>query len=701
MVSFGLPAKIGVAFVKSVTAALLVAGVAYGQDQGDMHRPPKGGFDRAVGGAGAGLERLLHAALQKHGFVVQSAPVQRESGVMGLSGSPPPQFPAAETMRVAGVIVRFRDSRAQTLAGANQPPQQELMSAIHAVVPVRLRYSGAIAGRMHVFRFDEAIDFPTAEGLVRRLSRSPLVEHVEPDIIESSQAVSTDPDYLLYQWNMKGAVDGFDGGIDAASAWRHTTGSSRITVAVVDTGVLPHPEFADRLLPGYDFVSDIVSANDGDGPDADASDPGTYRFAGECDPASLPQNSTWHGTHVAGVIGANGANGVGVAGVTWQSRILPVRVLGKCGGRTSDIVNGIAWAAGLPVPGAPANPFPAQIINLSLGGFRPSGCDRAYQEAINGAIGQGALVVVAAGNGQQDAAYYTPANCEGVLTVAAVDHQGEYASYSNLSFTKVHLAAPGGDIGYFGDERYGIYSTVNSGTRSPDFPSWAFLQGTSMAAPHVSGIAALSLAVNPRLSGAELNFLLRLGSNSFPEGTYCALSGRCGAGIANAPGSLRAASILSGYTLVYEFYNSDLNHYFRTGGKTEAALVNTGAAGAGWYDTQDYFYAWNGPGDGALPVCRFYGTPGIGPNSHFYTASARECELVKRDPGWTYEGIAFYAKLPSAGSCRPGERVVYRAYNNRWMYNDSNHRYTTDLAQYFRLIEQGWIGEGAALCSAF
>src|SRR5205823_4685517 len=182
------------------------------------------------------------------------------------------------------------------------------------------------------------------------------------------------------------------GGINLPPAWDVTTGSASLTVAVVDSGVVPHADLAGRLVPGYDFISDASMSNDGDGRDADARDPGDYGCNGAA--------SSWHGTHVAGTIGAASNNGAGVAGINWSSKILPVRVMGKCGGYTSDIVDGMRWAAGIAVIGVPANANPARVINLSLGS--DGACSSAFQSAVNDVIARGTVVVAAAGNSNSD-----------------------------------------------------------------------------------------------------------------------------------------------------------------------------------------------------------------------------------------------------------------------------------------------------------
>ncbi|MBN9429234.1 MAG: S8 family peptidase [Burkholderiales bacterium] len=646
------------------------------------------------------LDGALRSLLQREGIEVRapmaSSPIEPDAAAIKELESRSSQLGKSATVpqtQAVGLMLRFGEPAIQALAEAGQPPSAETIASIGAASSVPLQYQRAMSGRLYLWRFEQPIDLQQAESVAEALRRLPGVELVELDLVVQTQATSYDP-YYGDQWNMRGILAG---GINVEPAWSLTTGSSRVVVAVVDSGVLPNPEFSSRLLPGYDFVSDPLNSNDGDGRDADATDPGNWSPAGGCGPGSAAQSSSWHGTHVAGIIAADGANGWGIAGVSWRSTILPVRVVGRCGGLMSDIIDGIQWAVGLPVPGIPNNPNPAQIVNLSLGGYSPSGCNVSLQETINRAIGQGALLVVAAGNSSQNAALFTPANCRAVLTVVSVDPWGDLASYSNYDFSG-DISAPGGDMIY--GRLYGILSTVDAGTRSWGVPAYAYLQGTSMAAPHVSGAAALALAMNPALSGGELYYLLKLSSASFPSASlYCSLIKICGAGIVDASVSTLIAGALSSFKLVYEFYNVDLNHYFRTGAKGEAGLINKGSAGPGWYDTGDYFYAWSDASTGAVPVCRFYGTPGIGPNSHFYTASAAECEWLKNtDPGWTYEGIAFYAKLPVNGACPSNTVPIYRAYNMRWMHNDSNHRYTPRKSEYDKLVAKGWAGEGVTLC---
>ena len=199
---------------------------------------------------------------------------------------------------------------------------------------------------------------------------------------------------------------------------------------------------------------------------------------------------------MAGIIGAMTNNSSGIAGINWGAKILPVRVLGKCGGTDSDIIDGMRWAAGLPVPGVPTNPNPARVMNLSLSGSATT-CPTTYQAAINDVVAKGALIVVAAGNNAVNVAAAKPANCPGVITVAATNLYGDITSYSNYG-NGIDISAPGGDA-------YGaIYSTVNSGTQGPLYSDYGYIAGTSQAAPHVAATAALMLSANPSLTVQQL-----------------------------------------------------------------------------------------------------------------------------------------------------------------------------------------------------
>ncbi|HEY6125376.1 MAG TPA: S8 family peptidase, partial [Steroidobacteraceae bacterium] len=296
------------------------------------------------------------------------------------------------------------------------------------------------------------------------------------------------------------------------------------------TGYRPHADLAANILPGYDFIGDTFVANDGNGRDSDASDPGDWINAGECapgDPAAF-EASSWHGTHVAGTIAALTNNSSGVAGVAFNAKVVPARVLGKCGGYTSDIADAIVWTSGGTVSGVPANANPAKVLSISLGGG--GACGTTTQNAINSARSRGASVVVAAGNSNANASNFSPANCTGVVTVAAVGRNGGKASYSNFGAT-VEVAAPGGSGG-----ANSVLSTLNSGSTGPGADNYALYNGTSMATPHVSGVVALMLSVKPTLTPDQVTSILQSTARAFP-----ATCSQCGSGIVNANAAVDAA----------------------------------------------------------------------------------------------------------------------------------------------------------------
>ena len=419
--------------------------------------------------------------------------------------------PAGATDRL---IVKLREPALQ--AAANQR-----IDEIGGRFGERLRRLRGMSGGGHVVQLARRLSRGEAHALAQRLARDPAVAHVEPDALMQPLATPNDA-YYSQQWSFYEPA----GGINLPAAWDITTGASGITVGVIDSGVVAHADLAGRLVAGHDFIGDTTVSNDGDGRDPDASDPGDYGCEGSV--------SSWHGTHVAGTIGAAGHNGIGVAGVNWGSKIQPLRALGRCGGYTSDIVDAMRWAAGIAVPGVPANATPVRVINLSLGGS--GACSPAFQNAVNDVTSRGVVVVVAAGNSNVDASGATPASCSGVIAVAATLRSGGRAGYSNFG-PKVALAAPGGGSGS------GIVSTFNAGSTGPGADSYAQYQGTSMATPHVAGVVSLMLSVNPALTPAQVLATLQATARTFPAGTGSDCSqALCGAGIVNAAAAVAAAA---------------------------------------------------------------------------------------------------------------------------------------------------------------
>ena len=277
------------------------------------------------------------------------------------------------------------------------------------------------------------------------------------------------------------------------------------------------------MLPGYDFIAESAFSNDGNGRDSDPTDAGNWTVDNQCFTGSKATASDWHGTHVAGTIAAIANNNEGIAGVAPEAKIVPVRVLGACGGFDSDITDGIIWAAGGSVRGVPANHHPAQVINMSIGS--EGTCTTPYRQAIAQANKRGSIVVVAAGNNNFDASKSSPGNCEDVINVGATDKNGKRSYFSNYG-SRVDVSAPGGDRRYWGG---GILSTLNAGKTAPGKADYAEYQGTSMAAPHVAGIVALMKAVDPKLTYAQAKKVLQSTSQS----VECDQSA-CGSGIVNA-----------------------------------------------------------------------------------------------------------------------------------------------------------------------
>jgi len=319
------------------------------------------------------------------------------------------------------------------------------------------------------------------------------------------------------------------GGSNFPAMWARTQGAENVVVAVVDSGIVAsHPDidFAKNILPGYDFVSQAVEfADDGTpGYDNDPTEPQSAQIVRACPQGTA--DSGWHGTHVAGIAGAAAANnGNGIAGGAWNIKILPVRALSKCGAGTRlDIAIGVYWAAGISIEGVPDNPNPADIINMSLSGLAPNGCDPLYQRAIDAATEKGVTVIVAAGNSGSDAASRSPANCKNVISVAASDARGHMTNYSNFG-NLIDIMAPGGatDRDDNGDgQPDGILSTIDA-----DF---TYYQGTSMASPLVAAAAALLKSENPNLKPGDIRQILK--DNAIPrDATQCPKS--CGAGLLN------------------------------------------------------------------------------------------------------------------------------------------------------------------------
>jgi serine protease len=448
----------------------------------------------------------------------------------------------------ARVIVKYRENSSMLW----QTDEVALRSIMSARTGENISANRRISGRLQVV---QAEGISNAE-LISKLSAESDVEYALPDQFRTPQAVTPNDQYFSNQWYLKATERS---AIDAIDAWTVTTGSASIVVAVLDTGILPdHPDlnanivFSSGSLYGYDFITNPVIANDGDGRDADPSDPGDWVTLSDISTYSIlsgcsKSDSSWHGSKVAGVIGASSNNTIGIAGVAWNVRILPVRVLGKCGGYDSDIMAAMLWASGISVSGVADNLTPAKIINLSLGSS--GSCPAYYSDVISQVTGQGTLIVASAGN--DGSSVHAPANCSGILGVSAISNTGSKLAYSSFG-SEIALSAPGG-----GACTYAISAPLNTSLTSPGLGTYDYatcVSGTSFSAPLVSGVAALMLAANASLTPAQLTSLLRSSASTFPSisglstctsttaSVECnCTTASCGAGMLNAKAAVLAA----------------------------------------------------------------------------------------------------------------------------------------------------------------
>lgn len=510
------------------------------------------------------------------------------ASAVGLATAQPRGTPRAENApdRVYGLVVQLRDApshaalaREHALArDANEVPREV---ARWQRLVADLRNDGAVLRELpawangaprrdpvgasaQLLRFAQPLTAEQAGRVSARLTARPEVAWVAANTRERRQATAAnapgDPYFpgLSQQWwlqpvqgsnasPIEGRLRGVPGFLPAWLA--STTGSAAAVVALLDSGITCHPDLGNltpgciggAILPGYDFVTDWDPvaqrgyANDGDGRDADPRDPGDWVSAADrsADPTRYGgcdvEDSSWHGTIIAGLLAARTDNGVGVAAMNWNGRVLPVRVAGKCGADVVDIVDGMRWAAGLPAckrsDGAggcaefvPANPFPARVINISFGGS--AACGELYQQAIDevrAAPGGGAVVVAAAGNGW--AAPSRPANCQRVIGVAALNRDGFKTNYSNFGAT-LAISTIGGDDYCDNASECGAWASLladsglltigNGGAQSPagcatpGANCYYHHFGTSFSAPLVAGAVSLMLSVRPDLTVSQI-----------------------------------------------------------------------------------------------------------------------------------------------------------------------------------------------------
>ncbi len=540
--------------------------------------------------------------------------------------------------RTPQLIIKFRDD---VQRAALSPREHVALVAAETGIP--MVHQRSMAFGWEVVSLFRALPVGEAEATAAMVTRHPDVELAEPDYLRHygephatvprvapaqglAQKLMPNDSLLQYQTYL----DDSPGGIDAFAAWDITTGSASTVVAVVDGGITHHVDLAGRTVPGYCFVSNPLIANNDDCRGPDPYDPGDWVSPADlANPAftaliadySLTCHvlaSVWHGTAVAGIIAATGNNGVFLAGLNWQTRILPVRVYGKClDGFDSDALDGLAWAAGLSVPGVPDNANPAQVINLSAVADLTAGCNPLWQDAINQIFAHGVTraFVAAAGNDDEDVSYRTPASCNGVIAVAATNRGGGPSSFSNYG-AGVTLSAPGGDANdsaYLPIEQAFIAVLWDAGETVPEGDSWTYGGGTSFATPMVSGVISLMLAVAPNLTPAQIRSILTSTAKPFPPAppySGACTTAICGAGILDAHAAVLAAQAGSSAGL-----SPDLNQHGLTGSWYEAATSGQGL--------EVEVYPDRSPGTGLAQVSWFTFDTAAGGGDHgrWYTLS--------------------------------------------------------------------------------
>lgn len=462
-------------------------------------------------------------------------PVLRDAWLSGRHQ--PARFLAGE------LLVRFDEKL--TAAGA--------LKHLSSLPGLELRHGGFGSEWLHLIRFahrgGKALSLEETADLIGPVSRIPGVRFAEKNHLRDAFALPNDNLYPR-MWHLPA--------INLPAAWELERGTSTaVTVAVLDTGIIAHPDLTPRVLPGADLISDPASALDGDGRDMDPTDPGGDRPNGD---------SSWHGSHCAGTIGAATDNSQGIAGVNWNARLLPVRVLGKGGGSDLDIIAGMTWAVGNTVPGLAANANPAQVVSMSLGGQGEA--LQAYQDVIDQAATRNVIFVISAGNDDADAARYNPCNQTGVLCIGATRLNGRRASYSNYG-ARIDLMAPGGEMAEDanGDgDPDGVLSTVKNDMTG--MPTYSYSQGTSMAAPHVAGVVSLMKARNPGLTFAQVKDLLTQTANA----EFRCAEG-CGAGLVNVHAALlRTTGAMPMGPPRLSLSSNEL--FFTTGLTTQSVTIN-------------------------------------------------------------------------------------------------------------------------------
>lgn len=508
--------------------------------------------DVTTGLRGALLGALLVASLTAH---AASPKLGGRATPLATASAPLSAEPATRLIVRYKTAVKMAGQGGVTLATERREAAMRVARTAQLSGLPLLAYLKSVSPTLHVVALPQPLSPAETQAAIQRLREDEGVADVAIDHRMKPHRVPNDPQFGNgAQWHLLDSLT-VPGGINAASAWDFSSGSG-VVVAVLDSGYRPHADLAANVLPGYDFISlspvgapAFWTANDGNARDPDAQDPGDW-----VDPSDVPafcptaEPSSWHGTHVAGIVAALGNNASDGLGVAYGARILPVRVLGRCGGHLSDILTGARWAAGLLVPDVPANPNPARILNLSLG--HTGSCDSTIQDEVDEIRAANVSIVASAGN-EGSTAVSLPANCRGVLAVTAHTREGDNADYANVG-AGVAISAPGGGA----NTRLatpttgirGVPSTWNTGTTVPANDAFAEMAGTSMAAPQVAGVLALLASLRPDLSMAALEGIVTSAVRPFPPGSYCAINpngltaGFCGSGLLDAQRAVAAAT---------------------------------------------------------------------------------------------------------------------------------------------------------------
>ena len=455
----------------------------------------------------------------------------------------PPQY-------TGDLIIKWRDDTSGTrkTLSTNEASNRLLSVAQAAGSTLQVKRTLATSAQLMGTGLTDAASIQAAADKIAQDAR---VAYVVPDRILRPNAIPNDP--LFATQNNLASPTIVPGGINVASAWNITKGSSSIVVAVVDTGYTDHPDLSGKILQGYNFITDPIRAGNGYGRGPDAHDLGDgvtsatqYPSLGCSTSDTYPIANSWHGTEVSSVLAASTNNLQTIAGVGWNTPIVPVRVSGKCGALLSDTVDGMLWAGGIGVSGVPANANPARVVNVSLGSVGQ--CSAAEQDAVNQLAARGTIVVAAAGN-EAAQSVDAPANCSGAIAVTAHVDSGENASYANVG-SQVALSAPGGGCGNSkvitttnppscAEPQSVIQADSNDGTQSLGNYVVKQVAGTSFSTPEVAGTVALMLSVQPQLSNAQVLAGLQQTARPHPSGTYCAIhNGICGAGLLDTAGAV-------------------------------------------------------------------------------------------------------------------------------------------------------------------